>query len=82
MPRQVTTRFAKSSRGWPAKTVQLAQVYAPFATQPFVPGAADRGGRVAVAANLHDVVGLGTFVLPPQAAANLEVDDALLLPFI
>jgi len=81
MPRPVTTRSVKSVQGWASKSDQLAR-----ASTPFAPDAVDRDAeghaRVAVAANLHKVVGLQAFTLTPQAAANLEVDDALFLPVV
>jgi hypothetical protein len=77
MPRSV-----KSVRGWASKSDQLARAFAPFATDPAAQVASGKSGRIAVAANLHDVVGLQAFTLTPQAAAALEVDEALLLPFI
>jgi len=81
MPRLVTTRAVKSVQGWASKSDQLAQAFAPFATD-----AADRDAkghiRVALAANLHDVVGLQAFTLTQQPAANLEADGALFLPVV
>jgi hypothetical protein len=82
MPRLATTRSAKSLQGFASKTEHLAQVYAPFVLPAALSGAADQGGRVAVAANLSAVLGLQVFVQPAQTVANLEVDDALLLPFV
>jgi len=82
MPRLVRSRLVKSVNGWASKSDQLAQAFAPFATDAVAHVASGKGTRVAVAANLHDVVGLQAFTLTPQAAADPEVDDALLLPFV
>ena len=90
MPRPVTTRSAKSVQGWVFKSDQLAQAFAPIAFDAVDAvdagkssrGASDRGTRIAVAANLHVVMGLQAFAQPSQATTDPEVDDALLLPFI
>ena len=84
MPRLETSRSAKSVQGWVFKSDQLAQIYAPFATDASEQsrGASETSARIAVAAKLHTVVGLQAFAHPPQSAIDQEVDDALLLPFI
>jgi hypothetical protein len=74
VPRPVTTRSVKSTKGWASKSDQLALAFAPFATDGAARVAAGKSSRVAVAANLHDVVGLQAFTLTPQAAALLEAD--------
>jgi hypothetical protein len=94
MPRRVIARPVKDVKKWASKSDQLAQAFAPFATEAVDPlasgknsrGASDESGRgdvepssrVAIAANLHDLVGLQAFAQTPPAAADPEADDALL----
>jgi hypothetical protein len=82
MQRQMTTRSVKNVQGWVSKSDQLARVFAPFATDAVAHVASGKDTRIAVAANLHDVMGLQAFTLTPQAAPSLEMDDALFLPVV
>ena len=78
MPRQVTPYSAKRTKGSASKSDPLALVFAPFATDEMTHTTPDKSTRIAVAANLHDVIGLQVFQTP-QTGADLEVDDALFL---
>lgn len=77
MPRVVVTHAVNDVKHWASKGDERVEAFAPFATDVVSYVAADGSNQVAVAANIHDMEGMQTFMQTPEAAAAMEAHGVL-----